>query len=299
MLRRAAGAVLLAAAMLAVPAYGQDVKLEWKLKEGDKFFLENTSVLNQTLKTGGMDVKQDLDQTMVSSFTVKKKNADGSLVLEQKIETVRLKGAGAGVDPKSAQTLEGAVFTFTVTPRWEITRFDGYDNLVKKLGGENKAMEAEIRKYLTEDVLKATSQETFGFLPDKAVAKGGKWERKFVYPLGPFGTLTSTNKYTYEGKEKVDGKEVDKITSEMSMTYAVPKQEAGAPLQVTKGDLKVEGAKGTIFFDSAAGRLVRSEAKIPVKGTMTFSASGRDTEIEITQQESIKNRVLDKNPSGT
>ncbi len=294
MLRRSAVAVVCVLAGLAVPAYGQ-TKLEWKLKEGDRFYLENASLLNQTIKTGGMEVKQDMDQTVVSLFTVKKRNADNSLLIEQKVETVRLKTNGP-VPPKAAQALEGAVFTFTLTPRWEVTRFTGYDDLIKKLTNANPAAGKEVKKYLTEDLLKMTAQETFGFLPDKAVKKGDKWERKFIYPLGPLGTLTSTNKYTFEGTEKVDGKDADKIAVDMTMTYAPPKVEGTPALEIKKGDLKVEGAKGTIYFDAAAGRLLRSEATIPAKGTMTFSYMGRDTEMELDQKQTIKNRVTDKNP---
>jgi hypothetical protein len=294
MLRSSAAAVLCILTGMALPGYGQTT-LAWKLKEGDKFYLESASLLNQTIKSGGMEVKQDIDQTLVSLFTVKKKNADNTLTIEQKIETVLLKTNGP-VPPKAAQALEGAVFTFTLNPKGEVTKFSGFDDLIKKLTNDNPAAGKEVRRFLTEDLLKMTAQETFGFVPDKAVKKGDKWERKFTYPLGPLGTLTSTNKYTAEGTDKVDGKNAERIAVEMSMTYAAPKPEGSASLEIKKGDLKVEGAKGTIYFDAAAGRLVRSEATIPSKGIMTFSFGGRDTDMELDQKQTIKNRVLDKNP---
>jgi hypothetical protein len=303
MMRRSAMAVLVAQLALAAafPAHAQ-TKLEWKLKEGDKFYLENVSTLNQTMKTAGVDtIQNNIEQTTVSLLTVKKKNADG-LVLEQKIETMRLKPLSpTNLDEKTlkqAQALEGAVFTFTISPKGEVTRFSGYEDFIKKIGGNDQAVGKEVRKFLTEDLLKAMPQELFGFLPDKAVKKGDKWERKVSYPLGPLGTLTSTNKYSYDGTEKVEGKDLDKITVEMAMTYTTPPAtpEGAKGLEVRKGELKAEGAKATIYFDSAAGRLVRSEETVPLKGKLTFAYSGTETEVDLDQKQTIKNRVLEKNP---
>jgi hypothetical protein len=297
-------AAVLALGLLSLPV-SAEVTLEWKFKEGDKFYLQTDSNLAQTITSAGTEVKQQIDQSMVSSFTVKKKNADGSLVLEQKIENVTVKTSGPGtMETKPPEGLKGAVFTITVNPKWKITKFEGYDALVKKLSGEDPAVDRLIRAFLPEEILKASAEEAFGFLPDKRVKKGDSWERELVYPLGPLGTLTATNKYTDEdkNKEKVAGKDVERITAAMTIKYQKPElkkpeEAAGAlGLQILEGDLKAKDAKQTIYFDPAAGRLVKSETKLRVEGMLTYSAVGKKTEMEIKQEQTITAQVFDKNP---
>src|SRR5436190_23079821 len=93
---------ILALATFVLPAHAQ-VQMEWKLKEGDKFFLETVSMLKQQMRTQGKEMKQDLELTTVFALTVEKKNPDNTAVLEQKIEAVTSKNAAgqtAGTDEK-------------------------------------------------------------------------------------------------------------------------------------------------------------------------------------------------------
>src|SRR5262249_10033266 len=102
--------VMLVLGAPAVPAFGQG-KLEWKFKEGDKFYLEERSNLKQTMKFMGSDLKQELDHTRLTSFTVLKKTDEG-LVLEQKIESVKITRASGSAKPEGnlLKELEGATF---------------------------------------------------------------------------------------------------------------------------------------------------------------------------------------------
>src|SRR6516164_5064869 len=89
------GAVL-ALGVLAFPAPGraQQVQLEWKLKEGDKFFLETVTSFKQTLKTLGKELKQDRQDNVVYGVSVLKKNDDKTAQLEEKIESVAVRNTG-------------------------------------------------------------------------------------------------------------------------------------------------------------------------------------------------------------
>ncbi|HJT78548.1 MAG TPA: hypothetical protein VJ739_15190, partial [Gemmataceae bacterium] len=80
------GAALVLAA-LAGPAPAQ-VTLQWKFKEGDKFYLESVSILKQSMKTLNKELKQDIEQTTLFSFTVQKKDSDNNAVLQATIESV-------------------------------------------------------------------------------------------------------------------------------------------------------------------------------------------------------------------
>ena len=108
-------------------------------------------------------------------------------------------------------------------------------------------------------------------------------------PLGPLGNLSIKSDYKDDGTEKVGDKSVAKITFTSTVTYTAPtaQQTAGASTQVVKGDLKSEGAKGTILFDAAAARarckrhrkrileMTQSVSALHVGGA--FSATASDT----------------------
>src|SRR4051794_18819800 len=98
MLQRLIGA-LVAASLLELSSRGQDVKLEWKFKEGDKYTLETVSTFKQEMKTLGKTLKQDLKQTTGYSLTVQKVNADKSVVLEQKLESLALENQTGAPNP--------------------------------------------------------------------------------------------------------------------------------------------------------------------------------------------------------
>jgi hypothetical protein len=290
-------------AVLTAPGYGQ-VTLEWKFKEGDKFFLETTSVFHQTMKTLGKELKQDLEQTTQFSLSVLQKNDVGA-VLEQKLEAISLKNlnmTGSSTnDEKFLQQLKDATFKVTVTPRGEITKFEGYDDLLKKLAGDDAKARATIQAILSEDSLKRSVGDTFGLLPAGPVKSGDKWggDKKTELPLGPLGSFTVVKNYTYDGKETVEGKSLDKISFSGSATYAPPKMAdmSVLPFQVVKGDLKAENIKGIVLFDSGAGRLAMAETTMQLKGNVTIAASGTNIDTEAQQDQTIKTRLLDKAPA--
>ncbi len=280
---------------LAAPAAGQ-VTLEWKFNQGDTFLLESVSSFKQTLTTQGKESKQDFEMIAVLGFTVKERN-DNGVVLEQRIEHLSAKSGGTGVtDEKVVKQLIGATFTITLSPKMEITKFEGYDQLIKRLAGD-ETVQQTIKAVLTEDAMKKSVREALAFLPGKPVEKGAKWEVKSEEPLGPLGTLTRTIQYTYAGPDKFEGKEAHKITFTGSVTYAVPKADATAPIQIAKGKIEADGLKGTIFFDAAAGRLLASETQMRLKGDLTLTISGTTIETKMQQELTNKTRLLGQKPA--
>src|SRR5262249_4388829 len=228
-------------------------------------------------------------------------------------------------ESKSVQGVEGALFTLTVSPKWEITKFEGEADLLKKLTGGDPASDL-LKPFLPLELLKTPAEQAFGFLRDKAVKKDDTWEKpKITYPLGPLGSLSATNKYTYKGKEKIDVlgrpdwaasmvglgagqgpllattaaagkkidfKEADKITVEMKTTYIPPPGEGGL-LQIKPDLPKAEEGEQTIYFDSTAGKLITAETRMTIKGTITYEK----TEMELKQDRSVTVRYFEKKPS--
>src|SRR5262249_17448544 len=126
MLRRCFVALLVTAA-LAVSARAQ-ATLKWELKKGDQFYIKTVSNTKQSLKIQGQkEIKQpDTEQTVVLGFKVEDKSADG-IVFKETVEELTFKAAGG--EPQSFTAIEGATFTVTLSPKGEITKFEGHDDL--------------------------------------------------------------------------------------------------------------------------------------------------------------------------
>jgi hypothetical protein len=298
MLRWSWSGGLLTLVFVAFPALGQDtgVKLVWKFNKGDQFFLQTDSSAKQTMRTPslGKELKLDVDQTTVFSVTVRDINADKSVVLEYKI-----------VDEKLQQQLLGAGFTITLGAKGEVKKFEGYDDLVKKVAGDDANAQKLFRAVVSEAELKARATDAFGFLPDGPVkldTPSAKWQRKSELPLGPLGSFEVTKSYTYEGPAKApSGKAEEKIRFQGEAKYSLPAKTDGTPVlpfQVAKGDLRAENFKGDIFFDAAAGRLDSSDMTVTLKGNVSFAGQGGSGNIdtEVSVEQTIKTKWLDKNP---
>jgi hypothetical protein len=293
------GAVL-ALGVLTVPAHGQ-ATLEWKFKPGETFFLEEVRAQKQTMSTPGKTFKQDLEQTTVFEITVKDVNPDKSVVLEQKVAGIQFKNAaGGGAEEKFIQQLQGAAFSLTLGPDGKPGELKGYDDVVKKIAGTDEQARKAVESILTKEALTRLAVEAFAFLPGKAVKDGDTWEQEFKSSLGPLGGFEVKRKYKYDGKETVEGKEYDKVTFTSATTYVPPKADdakASAFLfTVSKADLKANNVAGYYYFAAGDGRLFRGEENLELTGTATLVISNQPVDTGVEQKQSVKLRVLDKNP---
>jgi hypothetical protein len=301
MLRRSWVGVVLVVGLLAAPVRAQDqVKLEWKLNEGDKFYVEDVSTLKQKIEIMGKVIDQTIKTTMITSYTVKKKTDEGTLI-EQKFEDVVVKQQGGlGVDiGQYLEKLKGGVFKLTVGKGGKLTKFEGYDDFIKKItmGAGEGAEDAGkyIRLVISEDVMRNAFEEVYGFVPPEPVKKGDSWKRNSTLPLGPLGSFKIDKTYTLEGKEDANAK----IGLKANMSYVLPKGGAGlgALFKVARGNLKGEGARGNLYFDVEKGRLSRYAMSMIIRGTLTLDVMGNNIDMEITMDQSTNSRVLNRNPA--
>jgi hypothetical protein len=281
------------------PARAQ-VQLQWKFKEGDKFYLETTGTTKQTMTIMGNPLEQQFDTVTVDSYRVARKAAD-QIILEKKIEAMKVKATGPGAElaSQSAEKVKGAVFTLTLDPRTNtITKVQGVAEFIKKAFSDNPIMEQTMAATLNDESVREEQQNVLtGFLADKPVTKGDKWTRKAKIPLGPIGTFSSQGEFTYQGKSKLDNHELDQIDATWNLSYAPPGNKGGLPFTISKGDFKTSTAKATYYFDSSSGKLVQLERKYHMKGTMTLSVMGQDVEMEMEMDQASKIRLLDKAPA--
>jgi hypothetical protein len=287
MLKRYFLGLFLVLALAPVPAWAQ-VAIEWKFKEGDTFYLQTVTKSTQKMKALGKEMDLDMEQLLALAFKVEKKESDGSVVLKETVEGLLIRSAsGAG---QADEKIQGATFTITLNPKMEVTKLEGYDAFVKRLSSGSDEDEKKIKAIITDDTMKQSARLAFSaYLPDRPTVKpADTWSKKVDLPLGPLGTIETTNSYNYDGKGKLGDKEYDKISFISAVKYRLPKEETNQPYQVTKGDLKSKDTKGVIYFDSAEGHLVEMTATMPLEGNLTLSSLGQPVEAQIDQKQEIK-----------
>jgi hypothetical protein len=291
MSHRRVGAALLLVAGLASPAAAQ-APIEWKLKAGDKFYLRSVTTTKQTLKALNKDVPQNSEVTVVLGFSVEVKTGE-NFVIKETVEEVTVKPdkGDAVSDPK----LAGATFLLTVSPKWEILKFEGYDKFLDKLAGDDAAVRQAVALNLPEEVFKRTVREAMAFLPDRPVKDGEGWERSVESPLG-LGTLRETRTYKLEGKEDVGGKKVDKITYTTAVDFKPAKKDEKLPYYVINGRMEVKEGKGTVYFDPATAQLVQIKSDLKLVGTMVLSISETKVDEVVEQEQSTVVTLLKEKP---
>jgi hypothetical protein len=295
MLRQMLLGLAIASAFTTAPVYAQEVKLQLKFKEGEKFWVEEVADQKQKITVMGQDIQIDMKVTTIRSFDVKKVTTQ-EIVLAMKIEDVDVKSDGplAGVLDQVTGKTKGVTLTLTLTPTGKVTKVEGFDEYVKKLAdGEDEVAKA-MKDMITEETLTQGVEQGFAFIPDKAVKPGDTWGQLTKFPLGPIGSLQLKNNYTYKGK-KEGGEE---ITDKLDMQFMAPKKGGnlgGALFKTLKTDIKGDG-KATFIFDAQKGRLASSNTSMQLQGSMTVEAGGMELQLEMALNVNSTSKVFDRNP---
>lgn len=299
---------LLVATALAVPApdLGR-TDLRWKLEKGKPFYQEMTTQTRQVVTLMGQEMVQTQKQTYVFRWTPAKQEADGSWVVKQKVEAVKMEidigghticyDSTANDRPANPlgdffQALAGTEFTVTLDRNFRAVKVAGGEELLKKLGPANGQMDAVLQQVLGPESLKEMADSSLGFGPGKAVDRGETWERKTKLDMGPMGGYAMAYKYTYEGRAS----KLDRIKVACEVRHELPVANGNLPFQIVQSDLKSTGAKGELLFNRETGRLESSSLEMELKGKMTIAVAGQNTEIELAQVQKTTVKTLDDNP---
>jgi len=305
-LRYCLGAILVLAGT-TVSAVGQ-TKLEWKLKEGDQFFLQTINALRQTIQSTATTITEET--TTVQRFRVVKQDAR-QLVLEKTLRSRRVKNTFLGpgnqadaqkkLDERSAQIakkLEGAVCTILVEPSTgKIVEVRGVDEHIAKAFGDKPELEKTVAAEVSAKTVKQEMETIFtSLLPGRPVQRGDAWEKRTVISFGPIGEFAADGNYAYEGKSDWDGKSADRVDVAWTLTYAPPGKDSGLPYTIKRAALKTEKAKGTYYFDADKGRLVHFGRTVQVKGMLEILLGSDQAQIEIEEEQRTTIRLLDRDP---
>jgi hypothetical protein len=286
-------AVLVLAGLLAGSARAQD-KIAWKFKEGDKFYLQENTTTKQTIKVlGNAEEKEEVQYNLVS-FHIKEKT-DDKVVIVQTMEELSTKTERGKQDPlteKMLEKLKGHQFTITIDKNGKMTKFEGYESLIKKISNDDPMVEKTLRAILTADTFKKTAENTFTMLPDKAVKKGDTWNRETQMSMGPIGSFKINAKYTYDGMEK----DLAVIQGTSTLTYSAPKDDGGLPFKISKGNIDATNAKTRLLFDSNLGRPSSEHTTLALKGNLTLAIGEMEVEMTLEMEQRTDSKVSTTRP---
>ncbi len=269
--------------------------LRWRLKEGDVVYHQSESSVQQSMTIMGMKVDQKQERSTLTRYVVKRKNADGSLILEQTI--VSLKGKGGVAEAGIGDKIQGSSFLVTLNARGEVVKLDGYKQFLARVGTD-EATRALVATSYSEDTFKYEVNEVFACLAGKSVNVGDTWRRRYLLAMGPLGSFTGERTYQYAGKT-TSGKHLDRIDWTSRVRYSPPQRgqaAAAVPFRIDKATFTADEVKGTIYFDAATGRLVEMSSTARLKGKMKIVIGEQLTEIEMDSTGQEKARLLDKAP---
>lgn len=275
----------------------QEAPLEWKFKEGDKFYVEEKTKVKMTVEVLGMEVKQDINTIRQSVFTVKKKTEKGYL-LEQKFQewSSDIKGGPPGLggdDGLLNRIARKATFTAEVTPQGKILSFKGYREFLDLMEDENAEEARMFKAMIPQESLSSVLETLFQVVPSTSTdATAKEWKTTSVVNVNGIGSQEVVTTFTRKGIDK-DLLEVIELKGQFN--FKAPKAGLeGLPFKITSMDLKSPGISGKLLFDAKAGRLNMMETKTPISGTMKMEAMGQQIELDLSGVENRSIRVSNK-----
>src|SRR5262245_46091492 len=253
----------------ATPAPAQTT-LAWNFRAGESFHVEQHVIQSTALELKNKPLQQRSDWKMLSRWQVKEAAAESAklLVTVESLASKSFTGdAKEGVPSKEDELWSGAEFSLTVDPHGRVRALQGHEALLKKLAGDSPQRLKILTALKPPEYFQALFQDVLGPLPDRPVEQGGSWQSSAADTMSIFGTLLQTTEFTYQGPR--DG--LHAIDSSTKTTYKAPRYAIENDVfRITKGEVKADEGKGSLFFDAAQGRVRRVQKTINVRGELTM-----------------------------
>jgi hypothetical protein len=240
-------------------------KLAYHFKEGEKFTYGREEKATLRMNVSGKITNFQIMRKLDISWHVTAVDKDGKARIEQKMDRVRFsldtakgKMTFDSRDPKASEgaigqtigpllkALAEAQISLSVDGRGQMSELTLPESFLKAL----KKLPANlpgVNEMFSEENLKEMLADSVLLLPGEALQKGTSWTEKRVATF-PQGKKTVTIVYTYEGDLKRGDQTLHEVSFKTSFTFQPAKD---SPI-----NLKHKDGKGTVLFDSTAGRLV-------------------------------------------
>lgn len=278
------------------PLEDPDRKSVRELQGKDDFFQHLVISRVSHYRILDLDMGQNVKYVFVSRFHVKKKTADGGMVVEQKVEGVRLSNADPALQERLNELLQktkGATFTMTLDSHREVTKFAGGQEAVKvftdanPLGGQRFLLWS----FLDQDGWKELAQLSF-FQPPNSVRRGERWDHSMTHSWGPLGSWSGKIYFQSTGKQAG----LDRFDYLLDLAYRPPSKGGGLPFDIGKSQFQIETARGAIAYHPGRKRVAAAEERFHVRGLLTVSLLGAESTVQMDEMQLFQLRILDKNP---
>jgi hypothetical protein len=288
-------ALALVAVTVAVPLQSAE-PLAWKFEPGltNRYQMVQQMNIDMNVPNVG-DVSTGMEQKLDMSWTVESVEADGSAVLKQKLDRIRMTmelpgGAGKSeFDSASGMPAEGQAalmapllkamtaepFTVHMKPSGEVTDVTVPAGLAKEL--ENMPGAGMLGEMATPEGLKKLVQQSSFKLPEK-LEDGTTWSTKLEIENPMTGPQIATTTYAYEGPREVDGVQMEAFLPELTITFG-----EGGQAQV---EVQEQKSSGEILFNREAGRLESSN--IEQQMSLKIAIQGQEIEQQLKQTVTMK-----------
>jgi len=297
------GSILLSCAASMASA---QVTLQRKFVEGAQYSRSIDVRSKQTMSIQGMNLDSSSQQNMVVRSTVGKRDADGVLRVENRVETMQqqIKAPGLGevsfdsVNPdKTAESVLTPLLKAAAQATWTLV-LDRKDQVVA-VEGKDKAFEgldAKLREAVkgTNDpeYLKQAATLEFLRVPVTPLKVGDTWEQSEPMRLDSAQSLTFKKKYTYKGVVEKDGRKLHQIDVEATEVKLAIEGMGPLMIKLVKSDLKLASSQGTLLFDAELGQVVMDSQTNQIKGPITLGIAGQElpAELDLTLETSTQAR---------
>jgi hypothetical protein len=249
------------------------------------------------VKANGQTIKTTIAQTLDYTWAVQSVDAGGSADMVQTFDRVRTKFEtpfglveydskaekepggviAAGLIPV-LKALVGAKFKYKISPQGELSDIQVPESLMKTLKEAGPAAAGNAGMF-SEEGLKNVIRDCSLILPAESLDKPWTRQKKIASP--PLGTQVFDMTYKYEGVENNE----DKIGMELKVRFEPD------PTSNVKAKLASQEGKGSFYFDSKVGRVVRSsmsqkvEMVIEVMANQVNQNSDSTTDIKLVKAE--------------
>ncbi len=271
------------------PAEAQTT-LRWKFPVGSEWKSERTFTQKQIVETKVRQFTQENSSRWVVRFRVVDEASNGSSIaatLEKVEHKVKGRIGKEGIDHLLAEKMQGMEFQLRVLANGTIRDLAGYEDLVRKVAGEDLERQKALRGSLPKSGLLEAFQDLFAVLPESPVAVNSTWEREGDHPIPFFGSLRSKTVHRLAKVEKA----LAVVTSSTTSRYQPPKK--GEELfRVLQGEVNGMPGRGDFWFDTQEGYLVRLHREQLIKGSLTIDSQGGRSEMEFQSDATVDVRRL-------
>jgi hypothetical protein len=304
-------AALLLALLLVTPALAAQDALRYRWTEGETVRYRTTTDTNTTMDglpgIGSMTVTNTMVQTY--AMTVDKVAPDGTATIRVLFEAIKMDiaspmmnasydsatGAVTGQAPGEMAEAFGAMVgksvTMTMAPDGSVQKVEGGDAIGKALESTSAGAAAmgvlggALGSMMGDEALKGSFAAIFGRVADATGTSGDTWSSEITMP-NPAGTQTIATRFTRQGVERAEGRDLLKIGIAQTIKTAGTGKASG-PFTITAGDAT---GTGDMLFDPKSGRLERSNLTSTMP--MTMSMAGPDgSPLNLSSQVSSRTTV--------